>query len=146
MRLLSLAGVNRGQISLAIVNDQQMAQLNMRFAQTHGSTDVLSFDLRDETDIDCESVDVEIIVNIDQAERQARSRGHEVRLELLLYALHGLLHVIGYDDHTEPQAKRMHEREDELLQEAGFAPIFHVMGRSVSDHWENVSASGVEKH
>jgi probable rRNA maturation factor len=57
-------------------------------------------------------VEGDIVVCLDEAARQAKKRNHPIRLEVLLYALHGMLHLLGYDDVSARQAARMHRRED----------------------------------
>ena len=110
-----------GQISLAVVDDQCMAELHERHRGERGTTDVLTFDLRASA---AGPVDGEIVLCLNEAERQASLRGHDTRLELLLYAVHGLLHLLGYDDVEPADAKRMHQREDELLRLAGFPSVY----------------------
>lgn len=125
MRIAELAGITAGQITLVMVDDAQMTDLHMQYRHEPGTTDVLTFDLRDDTDQPAGAeVQADIVLCMDEAKRQAEQRGHETRLELLLYAVHGLLHLLGEDDH-EPQAyERMHQREDDLLTRAGFGPLF----------------------
>ncbi len=118
------AGID-GQVNIGVVNDDEMARLHKQFRNVEGTTDVLTFELGDQTYEESGRVDGEIIVCIDEAARQASARGHEIRVELLLYVVHGLLHLIGYDDVTEKGAAQMHQREDELLNEAGFGSVFY---------------------
>jgi ssRNA-specific RNase YbeY (16S rRNA maturation enzyme) len=47
------------------------------------------------------------------------------RMELLLYALHGMLHLSGFDDRTDRDFALMHRTEDSILESLGFAPVFH---------------------
>jgi probable rRNA maturation factor len=54
---------------------------------------------------------------------QAASRGHDVQVELVLYVIHGLLHLCGYDDHTESGAAAMRERERHYLRLLGLPDI-----------------------
>ena len=125
-KLAALAGVAGGELSLAVVDDAQMAALHEQYRGEAGTTDVLSFDLRDEPGVAREVAKVqgEVIVCLDEARRQAAARGHAVRLELLLYALHGLLHLVGEDDKAPEAAARMHRREDELLTRAGLGAVY----------------------
>lgn len=135
--------VRRANIEIAIVSDRRIAELNERFLAHQGPTDVLTFDLSgavDAADPDAELVatttdtlnqtrpraviDGQIIVSHETARREAHARGHSVQAELALYVVHGVLHLLGYDDHDETDARRMHELEDELLQEAGAGPVF----------------------
>ena len=59
-----------------------------------------------------------------QAKRSSAQRGTDVAAELLLYALHGTLHLCGYDDRSRAGFERMHAREDELLVALGVGPVF----------------------
>lgn len=122
-RLAELAGVTQMQLSIAIVDDAQMSELHEQFMDITGTTDVLTFDLRDDPE-DTSVIEGELILCVDEASRQAASRGHETRLELLLYGLHGLLHLMGYDDLDDDDYDRMHAREDKLLLKAGFDALF----------------------
>lgn len=99
-----------------------MAGLHEEFLSIAGPTDVLTFEFEHRPD---GSVDEgEVVICLDEAGRQAGERGHRVEEELLLYALHGLLHLCGYDD-REPQAHdAMHAREDELLEAVGVGRRF----------------------
>lgn len=54
----------------------------------------------------------------------ARRLGHPMAHELLLYALHGLLHLSGFDDRTDSEFAAMHAREDEILTRLGVGPVF----------------------
>ena len=83
-------------------------------------TDVLSFAYSDEG----EPLAGEIIVNAELAARQAAGRPHSAQDELMLYLVHGLLHLLGYDDHTEEDVGRMRRREHEVLAAAGRAVEF----------------------
>lgn len=117
------AGVTQGMLSLAVVADEEMAELHEQYTGVAGTTDVLTFDLRDEGD-DQAPIEGDIIVCLDEAKRQAAQRNHPVQHELLLYAVHGLLHLLGEDDHNEADYQRMHAREDELLQAMGIGRVF----------------------
>jgi len=110
------------ELSVIVIGDARMADLHERFAGVSGSTDVLTFDLRD--DPADPSIDSEIYICLDEARRRAAERGHGVDKELLLYALHGLLHLMGYDDHDPADHARMHAREDQVLEAIGIGKVF----------------------
>jgi len=76
---------------------------------------VLSFDLSSHGS----GVVAQIIVCSDVAVRQARARGLGPQRELMLYIVHGLLHVLGYDDTNQQLAEKMYARQEQLLQEFG---------------------------
>ncbi len=122
-RVAALGGVTEGEICIAVVGDRQMARMHRRYRHVSGTTDVLTFDMSESS---TDGVEGDVVVCLDEAVRQASVRGHSLRLEVLLYALHGLLHLLGYDDTDPSDAKAMHRREDELLTAAGFGPVFDV--------------------
>lgn len=136
-RAVDLCGVAQAQLTVAIVADDEMAQLHEQYTGVAGTTDVLTFDLlADAAWAEGDSppgpahapstLEGDIVVCIDQAKRQAQARGHETRHELLLYAIHGLLHLLGEDDHNQADYQRMHAREDELLQALGIGQVFNT--------------------
>lgn len=120
-RLALAAGVTSGTINLLIVNDERMAELHMTFSGVEGTTDVLTFDLRDDP---AAAVEGDLVICLDTARREAQARGHDTRLEALLYALHGVLHLLGYDDHAPAARAKMHRAEDHLLGQVGLGPVY----------------------
>jgi len=112
-----------GEARVRIVGDREMTDLHARHKGDATTTDVLTFDLS-ERDGDARPLDVDLIVCLDEAERQAADRGHGVGEELLLYAVHGVLHCLGFDDATDAAAERMHAEEDRLLAAIGVGPVF----------------------
>ncbi|MCC7146813.1 MAG: rRNA maturation RNase YbeY [Phycisphaeraceae bacterium] len=120
-KILRAAALPEASVSLVIVDDRMMSDLHQRFLQDDSTTDVLTFDLRDDA---AQPIDVELVLCLDEAARQAAVRQVPVQLELLLYAVHGLLHCCGHDDHDPAAAAAMHRREDELLIAAGFPPVY----------------------
>ncbi len=122
-KLAQVAGITSLELSVVLVDDQQMSEMHEQYMDITGTTDVLTFDLSDDPE-DPNVIEGELILCVDEASRQAASREHHTRLELLLYGLHGLLHLMGYDDHDEDDYDRMHAREDEILTQAGFDALF----------------------
>ncbi len=120
-RICGRFNVNKAAISIAIVDDDTITQVNTKFLNHKTQTDVISFDLSDGTD---EPKNFELVVNAEQAVRQAQKRGHSNEAELALYITHGLLHNLGFDDADEQQGQKMHNTEDEILQQAGFWIVY----------------------
>lgn len=114
----------RGELRIAVVADPEMAQTHEEYCEVPGTTDVLTFDCSEPTDGPVTTLDVDIVVCIDEAQRQATARNHTPERELLLYVVHGVLHCLGFDDHDEEAAAAMHRREDELLELAGIGTTF----------------------
>lgn len=122
-------GLSGATISVGVVDDDRISELNRQFLDHEGTTDSLSFDLSDGDDPDEPRV-FDLIVNGQMAAREAAERGHSPRAELALYVTHGLLHQLGFDDGTPEQARRMHETEDEILQHTGFGVVYNSRLRS----------------
>ena len=122
---LRTEGFHTGQLSIAVVGTRAMSTLHQRFMGQVGPTDVLTFDLG--TELDDGHIEAEIVVCIDVARRNARSRGGTLkaaREELALYLVHGILHLAGYDDHAPDDFAQMHRREDTLLRELRIGAVF----------------------
>ncbi len=114
------------EVSIAIVDDNEIRQFNREFLNSKAPTDCISFDLSD----DEEGLKVfDLIVNGQMAVRQANLLGHSSEAELVLYITHGLLHNLGFDDLTKSQARKMHETEDEILQEFGYGIVYNKSTR-----------------
>ena len=111
----------RGEVRVRVVDDATMSDLHARHSGVAGTTDVLTFDLRP---MGLGPLDTDIIVCLDEAARQAATRNHSPERELLLYALHGMLHCLGHDDHDEAAYARMHAAEDAVLTAIGVGPLF----------------------
>lgn len=127
--------VRHAQISIALVSDTEIARLNEHHLQHQGPTDVLTFDLRGELPAGIvprqgsdfvTDIDAEIVISVDTATREAAIHGHSVEAELALYAVHGTLHLVGYNDKNEADALRMHRVEDEILCALGLGSVYGV--------------------
>lgn len=113
--------VAHAEVSLAIVDDGTMAELNLRYLQHEGPTDVLSFRLdTDDPGAEQQRLEGEIIVSADTGRRGAARSGWTLDDELLLYVIHGALHLVGYDDATPEDRGRMRAAERRRL--AAFDP------------------------
>ena len=128
-KVFALLKIRDGVWTITIVEDAEMAKLHQRTMRLGTTTDVLTFDLR-ESGVGSRNSEVELdtVICADEAARRAGELGHAVRNEVLLYAIHSLLHVRGYDDLTELDAAAMHQREDELLVALGVGVVY---GRQV---------------
>lgn len=115
-------------VSFALVGDARMSKLHQQFMNDPSPTDVLTFELEHDSRGRC--VQGEIVVCVPEAKRNARRIGTKPADELLLYCLHGLLHLTGMDDRDENDWLKMHETEDRLLQAAGVGRVFFAVPRS----------------
>ncbi|MBN2563709.1 MAG: rRNA maturation RNase YbeY, partial [Phycisphaerae bacterium] len=121
-RTLLAERVRRGRLDIAVIGDAEMRRQHARWLGGDGTTDVLSFDLRDT--LEPGWVEGQLLVCQSVARRRARSRRTDWRRELVLYVAHGCLHLCGYDDNAVEEATRMHDREDEILTSLGLGPAY----------------------
>lgn len=117
-------GLSKATVSIAIVDDAEIRKLNSRFLNRKSNTDCLSFDLSDTQGPQSPRL-FELIVNGEMAVRQANLRGHSSQAELALYITHGLLHNLGFDDATDSKARKMHDMEDNILQQLGYGFVYN---------------------
>ena len=115
--------LSKATISIAIVNDAQIRKLNKKFLHKDRPTDCISFNLTENKKNAIKSF--ELVVNGEMAVRYANPRGHSIEAELALYITHGLLHNLGFDDSTKKQADKMHNTENQILQQLGYGPIYN---------------------
>jgi probable rRNA maturation factor len=111
----------RGEVTVALISDARMRTLNRAFRGKDYATDVLSFPVEKETFLG----DIAIATGV--AERQAEEAGHPVSTELRVLALHGLLHLIGYDH--ERDSGEMKRAEARLRKAAGLKEGLIERGR-----------------
>jgi probable rRNA maturation factor len=110
------------EISLALVGNTRMATLHEQFLGIPGPTDVLTFEL--DYDSRGRVTAGEIVVCVPYALKTAKRLGHRPADELLLYAVHGLLHLCGHDDRNDAGFRRMHRLEDQILTKLGVGAVF----------------------
>ena len=113
-----------GAVRVRLVGDAEMAAAHERYCGVSGTTDVITFDLAEGESARGAALDVDLIVCVDEARRQATARDHPIETELALYTLHGVLHALGYDDLDEESYERMHAREDEVFRRLGLGDAF----------------------
>ena len=146
-RVLQEEHISAAKISVAIVSDPEIHRVNREFLGHDYPTDVISFLLNEPTiansEIDsdlivpsdlnafhvpgdtadlCDFLNGELIVSFETALREADAHGWSPQAELLLYIVHGLLHLCGYDDLTDETRPMMRSKERELLGIWGLCP------------------------
>ena len=122
MAVLESEGIAAASISIALIDDETMHELNRRHLEHDYPTDVLSFLL--DSDAETNRFEGEILISTDTAVRQAREFGWRPEDETLLYLIHGLLHLCGYDDHTDEDRQAMRLREQTLLARWNLQPRY----------------------
>ena len=107
-------------VSLAVVDDPTMHDLNRQYLDHDYPTDVLSFVLEQEEG----KLIGEVIVSSDTAAKEAGRFGWSVDDELLLYVTHGVLHLVGFDDTTDAARREMREQERRFLTHWNLSPRY----------------------
>ena len=111
-------GIREADVSLAVVDDDTIQALNRRDLHHDYATDVLSYVFHRAGD----RVEGEVVVSADRASAVSSRYGWGAGDELLLYVIHGTLHLVGYDDRTSRQRASMQSRERQYLAEFGLTP------------------------
>jgi len=121
-KLAALAARRVGRavdLSFVLVGDDEMAGLNGRFRGRQRPTDVLAFPLAEEP-----VLYGEVVVSAQTARREAARQGLPAYDEVVLYAVHGTMHLLGHDDHDPVRRRRMRRAERAVLATLGLAPVY----------------------
>lgn len=103
-------------VSVCFVTDGRIRALNRRYKGVDRPTDVLAFPMQEGHGAGITpGLLGDVVVSVETARREARVRGIPVREELLRYAIHGLLHLVGYRDHAPRERRVMRRREHRYL-------------------------------
>lgn len=109
-----LEGYSGGEVSIAFVSNQQIKKLNNKYRAIDEATDVLSFPIDDEMLGD-------IIISASRAAEQAVEYGHSLKRELAYLTVHGMLHLFGYDHHSQEEKDEMRQKEERVLTQLGIS-------------------------
>lgn len=113
LRILGEAGA---ELSIALVDDDAMQELNASWRGKDQPTDVLAFSQREGAELGEVDLLGDVVISIPTAERQAAERGHSLDHEIRELLVHGILHLLGYDHERSPEeAERMFARQREVL-------------------------------
>lgn len=126
-RLAEVAAARVGRdvaLSFALLEDDAMREVNARALAHDYPTDVLAFPGGDGP-----VLEGEVVISADTARREAARRGHPPYDEVLLYAVHGVLHLLGHDDHDPRGRRRMRAAERATLAALGVGPVFGARRR-----------------
>lgn len=122
------------EVSVTIVDDNKIQEINREYRFIDKATDVISFAIEDNDEedfavfFDSEFMEEEVqiprllgdlFISIDKAENQAEAFGHSLERELGFLTVHGFLHLNGYDHQTEAEEKEMFSLQEEILEENG---------------------------
>lgn len=125
-KAISLSGgAEEAEVSLTLVNDARIHELNREYRGVDRPTDVLSFALQEETEDEPNILDYEddllgdIIISVERARSQALEYGHSFERELVYLAVHGTLHLLGFDHMEENEKAEMRQQEEKVMGQIG---------------------------
>ena len=114
--VLKSLGVNDANISIVFVSDREIRHLNFLYRKKNVPTDVLSFSMREGKRIKRDSAILgDVVISVDRARRQAKRFNSTFKREIYLYIIHGILHLLGYDDEKASSRKKMQKKEIQIL-------------------------------
>lgn len=110
------------EFNVIIVNNEYIHYLNKEYRNIDRPTDVISFALEDNKEENFTNVRIlgDIYISIDKAKEQSNEYGHSLDREMCFLALHGLLHLLGYDHMNKKDEKIMFEKQELILNEKRF--------------------------
>ena len=120
-----LYGVENGEVSITLTNNEYIHQLNKKYRGIDRPTDVLSFALNesDEPAIADAAVNIlgDLVISVERAEEQASDFGHSVRREMAFLTVHGMLHLLGYDHMEEEERAEMENEQRYVMEKLGIS-------------------------
>lgn len=121
-----MEGTGQAEVSVTIVTKERIQEINSEYRQKDSVTDVISFAMEEMGEDETEIIGGEetrilgdIIICLDVAKEQAEEYGHSVDREMGFLAVHGFLHLLGYDHMNESDEKKMFGRQEEILEQYG---------------------------
>ena len=109
-------GIRDAKVAIAFVDNAHIHRLNKQFLNHDEPTDVLTFP---SSPPGAKKLEGDIAIGMEIAREYAADRGHDVKLELLLYVVHGCLHLCGYTDTDDESAAEMRVKERQYLAQLG---------------------------
>lgn len=112
-----------GEVNFNVIltNNEYLHELNKKYRDIDRTTDVISFALEDCYDMPKTDVRIlgDIYISVEKAHSQAIEYGHSFKREICFLAVHGFLHLLGYDHMIESEEKVMFDRQELILSEEG---------------------------
>ncbi|WP_163970033.1 rRNA maturation RNase YbeY [Oceanobacillus halotolerans] len=117
---------SNAELSVTLVTNNEIQTINRDYRGKDKPTDVISFALEEqvEEEVTIKGAEIpvalgDIIISVEKAKEQATDYGHSFKRELAFLAVHGFLHLLGYDHMTEDEEKQMFQKQETILGEFG---------------------------
>lgn len=122
-KVLEEENKSEASLSIALVGQGRIRELNRKYREENRVTDVLAFPFRKRNRKEKEFIEAplfikclgEVVICYPQVKKQAKILGHSIRKELTILLIHGILHLVGYSDKTEEDRKRMEVKTERIL-------------------------------
>lgn len=108
-------GFVRGELSIALLDERAMQDLNYRYRGKDEPTDVLSFPQGEDDLLG------DVLLSLPRAQEQAVRFGHSLERETVYLLIHGILHLLGYEHGVDADKMRMRKTEEEILEKLGLS-------------------------
>lgn len=107
--------------NIIFITNKEIHKINKEYRKVDRPTDVISFALEDNKDIEYKDFRLlgDIYISVDRAIEQARDYNHSLKRELCFLSTHGILHLLGYDHQTKKEEEIMFTKQKELLEKYG---------------------------
>ncbi len=115
--MLASIGESRAELSVMLTDDASIHELNRKHRRKSRPTDVLAFPMDENGEGPSRAVRLlgDVVISLDTAARQARERRRALMDEVVHLLAHGLLHLVGYDHHTDADERRMNAAAEKLI-------------------------------
>ncbi len=116
--VLERFGEGRVSLSVVLVDDETISYYNETYLSHEGPTDVISFPQR-EGDVRSPKEELlgDVMISVERAKAQAEEYGHSLEEEVILLLIHGILHLLGWDDKAPKERSKMEKEQERLLRE-----------------------------
>ncbi|MBL4886124.1 MAG: rRNA maturation RNase YbeY [Planctomycetaceae bacterium] len=122
-QVLSLQNMPNAEISVVIVDNETIHNVNNEFLQHDFPTDVITFPMCELSEVSqLQPLEGEIVISAEMAQEIAQTVGWQTMDEIALYLIHGLLHLCGFDDLNEPDQLAMRQQEHAMLIATNMTP------------------------
>ncbi len=124
-RILDDLGCRESELSILLVDDEEIQHLNREYLSRDHPTNVLAFPMREGEGIHLNPALLgDVVVSTETAQQEAQQRGVTLEEEIALLLIHGILHLLGYDHEDDPEAAaEMDAKEEEILTHLGWRKI-----------------------
>lgn len=116
--VLERFGEEKASLSVVLVDDETISYYNETYLSHEGPTDVISFPQR-EGDVRSPKEELlgDVMISVERAKAQAEEYGHSLEEEVILLLIHGILHLLGWDDKAPKERSKMEKEQERLLRE-----------------------------